>query len=278
VTTAAQPATAEHKPGWILAIASLGVVLSSLDLFVVNVALPSIATDLHSGNVSELSWILNAYAITFAALLVPAGRLADRTSRKGGFLLGIAVFVLSSAACAASASVPMLIAFRVVQAVGAAMLVPTSLGLVLAAYPPQRRAAAVRVWASVGSSAVAIAPVVAGPLVLVSWRWVFLINVPIGLAALVLGWRLLPDTEGERGPLPDALGAGLLTAGIAALTLAIVQGGSWAGRRAAWWDYWRGRRCWWPRSSGVRRGTRARCWRSGCCATADLPSRHCQLC
>jgi hypothetical protein len=119
----------------------------------------------------------------------------------------------------------MLIGFRVVQAAGAAMLVPTSLGLVLAAYPPQRRAAAVRIWAAAGAAAVA--PVIAGPLVLISWRWVFIINLPIGIVALVLGWRLLPSIEGERGPAPDALGAGLLIAGIAALTLALVQGGSW---------------------------------------------------
>ena len=114
MATATQAARGARKPGWILAIASLGVVLSSLDLFVVNVALPSIAADLRSGNVRELSWILNAYAIVFAALLVLAGRLADRASRKGGFLLGVAVFLVSSAACAVSTSVPMLIGFRVV--------------------------------------------------------------------------------------------------------------------------------------------------------------------
>jgi EmrB/QacA subfamily drug resistance transporter len=227
VPTAVPAVGATRKPGWVLTIVSLGVVLSSLDLFVVNIALPSIATGLHSSSVSELSWILNSYAIVFAALLVPAGRIADRTSRKGGFLVGVAVFLLASAACALSTSVPMLVGFRVVQAIGAAILVPTSLSLVLAAYPPQRRAAAVRVWATAGSIAVAIAPVVAGPLVLISWRWVFIINLPIGIATLVLGWRLLPSPEVEHEPAPDALGAGLLMAGIAALTLALVQGGSW---------------------------------------------------
>ena len=227
MATATRAACRAAKPGWILAVVSLGVVLSSLDLFVVNVALPSIATDLRSSNVRELSWVLNAYAIVFAALLVLAGGLADRTSRKGGFLLGVAVFLASSTACALSTSVPMLIGFRVVQAIGAALLVPTSLGLVLAAYPPQRRAGAVRIWAAAGAAAVAVAPVIAGPLVLISWRWVFIINLPIGIVALVLGWRVLPSIEGERGPAPDAFGAGLLIAGIAALTLALVQGGNW---------------------------------------------------
>src|ERR1700678_3313432 len=111
--TATQAARGALKPGWILAIASLGVILSSLDLFVVNVALPSIATSLHSGNVRELSWILNAYAIVFAALLVLAGRLADRTSRKGGFLLGVAVFLAFSPACALSARGLMLVGLSV---------------------------------------------------------------------------------------------------------------------------------------------------------------------
>jgi multidrug transporter EmrE-like cation transporter len=142
--------TLTTRPRAVLVIVSLGLVLSNLDLFVVNVALPSIAEDLHPANLGELSWILNAYAIVFAALLVPAGRLADRTSRRAGFLLGVAIFVIASAACAASTSVPLLIAFRVLQAIGAAMLLPTSLGLVLDAYPPQKRFGAVRVWAARG--------------------------------------------------------------------------------------------------------------------------------
>ena len=161
-----------------------------------------------TSNLGELSWILNAYAIVFAALLVLAGRLADRTSRKAGFLLGIGIFLAASAACAASVSVPMLIGFRVVQAIGAAMLVPTSLSLVLAAYPPQRRAGAVRTWAVAGSAAVAVAPVIAGPLVLISWRWVFLINLPIGLVALILGWWMLPSVKSQTGRRPTGSAPG----------------------------------------------------------------------
>src|SRR5438067_111178 len=188
------PQRVASRPGVVLTIVSLGLVLSNLDLFVVNVALPSIAHDLHPSDLGDLSWVLNAYAIVFAALLVPAGRLADRTSRKGGFLLGVAIFLIASVACAAATTVPMLIGFRVVQAIGAAMLLPTSLGLVLDAYPPQRRFGAVRIWAAIGSGAVTLAPVVAGPLVDLSWRWVVLINVPIGLVALSGGWRWLASS------------------------------------------------------------------------------------
>jgi EmrB/QacA subfamily drug resistance transporter len=216
-----------ERPGFVLFIVTLGLVLANIDLFVVNVALPSIATDLRPGDLSELSWTLNAYAIVFAALLVPFGRLADRTSRRNGFLLGVAVFVVASVACAAAQNIGMLIGFRVLQAVGAAMLLPTSLGLVLDAYPPERRFGAVRTWAAIGSGAVSLAPVMAGPLTDISWRWVFLVNVPIGAAALIGGWWVLPDRGGEGGPLPDLLGAGLLTVAISALTLGLTKGEDW---------------------------------------------------
>jgi EmrB/QacA subfamily drug resistance transporter len=215
------------RPRAVLVTVSLGLVLSNLDLFVVNVALPSIAAELRPADLGELSWILNAYAIVFAALLVPAGRLADRTSRRTGFLLGAAIFVVASGACAAATSVPMLIAFRVLQAIGAAALLPTSLGLVLDAYSPEKRFGAVRIWAAVGSGAVTLAPVVAGPLVDLSWRWVFLINLPVGLYAIVAGWRILPHNKSERGPFPDMVGAALLSMGVAVLTLALIDSGDW---------------------------------------------------
>jgi MFS family permease len=120
------------QPTRTLVIVCAGVVMASLDLFIVNVALPRIAVDLHEPSLGTLSWVLNGYAIIYAALLVLAGRLADQRNRKAGFLLGVAIFTAASAACGAAASVPMLIAFRLVQAAGAALLTPTSLGLVLA--------------------------------------------------------------------------------------------------------------------------------------------------
>src|ERR1700733_9394137 len=123
------------SPAQVLVIVCAGVVLASLDLFIVNVALPAIARDFHGAGLSELSWILNGYAIVYASLLVLFGRFADRYRRDYGFLAGVAVFTLASAACAAATSVSMLVAFRLVQAVGAALLTPTSLGLVLASYP-----------------------------------------------------------------------------------------------------------------------------------------------
>src|SRR5713226_595372 len=153
--TAAPRERAAAAPGEVLAIVSAGVVLASLDLFVVNVALPQIARDLGAANLGELSWVLNGYAIVYASLLVFFGRLADRYRRDRGFLLGVAVF---TAASAAASSVGMLVGFRLIQAAGAALLTPTSLGLVLAVYEPERRSGAVRAWTATAGLAAALGP------------------------------------------------------------------------------------------------------------------------
>jgi len=220
-------AARETKPSHVLAIVCSGVVLAQLDLFIVNLALPSMSKDLGDARLGDLSWILNAYAIVYAALLVFFGRIADRYRRNHGFLLGIAIFTVASAVCAVVDSVPLLIAARMVQAAGAALLTPTSLGLILASYPPERRSGAVRAWTAVGGVAAALGPVIGGLLVAVSWRWIFLVNVPIGLIALVIGWLRLPDIPGHDVQRPDPLGAVLIIAGVAALTFALVKGNDW---------------------------------------------------
>ncbi len=219
----------DASPTLVLVIVCAGVVLASLDLFIVNVALPQIGRDfhVHGNSLADLSWVLNGYAIVYAALLVLFGRLAERYRRDRAFLLGVAVFVAASAACGAASSVAMLVAFRVVQAAGAALLTPTSLGLILASTPPERRHGAVRAWTAVGGLAAALGPVVGGLLVAASWRWVFFVNVPIGLAALAIGWRRLPSVPGYPVPVPDALGAVLITGGVGALALGLVNGDSW---------------------------------------------------
>jgi len=215
------------SPNLVLLIVCAGVVLASLDLFIVNVALPQMARSFGSSGLDGLSWVLNGYAIVYASLLVLFGRLADRYRRERGFMLGVAIFVTASAACAAATSLPMLVAFRVLQAIGAALLTPTSLGLILATFPAERRHGAVRTWTAVGGFAAALGPAVGGLLVAASWRWVFLVNLPIGVAALVAGWRLLPEVPGHAIPRPDALSAILITGGVGALTLGLVEGGSW---------------------------------------------------
>jgi EmrB/QacA subfamily drug resistance transporter len=211
----------------VLAIVSAGVILSGIDLFIVNVALPQIGPALRVRDLPDLSWLLNAYTVVFAALLIPAGRLADRSSAKWGFLFGVGIFTAASACCAAANSLSLLVAFRAAQAVGAALLIPTSLGLLLAAYPPQRRAAAVRMWTAMGGMAAVFGPVVGGLLVQASWRWVFLVNVPIGVVAMVAGARLLPNLRGDRGPLPDGVGTLLLIVSVGATVLALVNSDRW---------------------------------------------------
>jgi EmrB/QacA subfamily drug resistance transporter len=219
----------DASPRLVLVIVCAGVVLASLDLFIVNVALPQIGSDfhLHGSSLADLSWVLNGYAIVYAAFLVLFGRLAERYRRERAFLLGVAVFVAASAACGAASSLAMLVAFRVLQAAGAALLTPTSLGLILSTFPPERRQGAVRAWTAVGGLSATLGPVVGGLLVAASWRWVFLVNVPVGLLALAVGWRRLPAVAGHPVPLPDGVGALLITGGVAAITLGLVKGGSW---------------------------------------------------
>jgi EmrB/QacA subfamily drug resistance transporter len=217
----------DAAPGVVLAIVCAGVVLGSLDLFIVNVALPSIGRDLHERSLADLSWTLNAYAIVYASLLVVFGRLAEGRSRDVGFLLGVLVFTAASAACGAASSLVMLVVFRIFQAGGAALLTPTSLSLVLATAPAEKRQSSVRAWTALGGLAAALGPVVGGVLVALSWRWVFFVNVPIGIAALVVGWRRLPSVAGHPVPRPDLPSAALVTAGIAGLTLGLVQGKGW---------------------------------------------------
>ena len=212
----------------VLAVVSVAVFVASLDLFIVNVAFPDIERDFSGASVASLSWVLNAYAIVFAALLVPLGRLADRAGRRRVFLSGLSVFLAGSALCGVAPSVATLVAARIVQAVGAAALMPTSLALLLPEFPPQKRAAAIGVWAAVGGVAAAAGPPLGGLLVEGSWRLVFLVNLPVGLAAGVAAVRLLRESRDEAHAQPlDLLGTALLAGSVALLALGLVEAPDW---------------------------------------------------
>jgi len=212
----------------VAAVVCAAIFMSSLDLFIVNIAFPQLARDFGGTSRETLSWVLSAYAIVFAALLVPAGRIADLIGRKRVFLAGLLLFTAASAICAAAGSVELLIAARGLQAVGAATLLPTSLALLLPEFPPARRGAAVGIWAAVGGAAAAAGPPLGGLLVEASWRWVFLVNVPIGILTALAAARVLREAREPAGRrLPDVLGAAVLMAAIASLALAIVEGGRW---------------------------------------------------
>jgi len=212
----------------VLVIVSVAALVASLDLFIVNIAFPSIKHDFAGTSDATLSWVLSAYAIVMAALLVPAGRLADLLGRKRLFMGGLITFVGASALCAAAPGPAWLIAARILQAAGGAILMPTSLALLLAEFPTQQRALAVAVWSATGAVAAAAGPPVGGLLVQASWRWVFLVNLPIGLVTAVLAARVLSESrDPDRKGFPDLAGAALLVLASSALMLAIVQGQSW---------------------------------------------------
>jgi EmrB/QacA subfamily drug resistance transporter len=212
----------------VLLVVSAAVFMASLDLFVVNIAFPDIQRDFAGSSLAGLSWVLNGYTIVFASLLVPVGRVADRFGRRRFFAGGLLLFVAASAACAAAPSVPLLVAARVVQAAGAAALMPTSLAILIAAFPPAKRAAAIGIWAAVGGVAAAAGPPLGGLLVEASWRWVFLINVPFGLAAAYYASRVLDESrDGEQTRWPDALGTAALTGALALLSLGLVKAPDW---------------------------------------------------
>ncbi|HTU78629.1 MAG TPA: MFS transporter [Solirubrobacteraceae bacterium] len=214
-------------------IVCVGVFMASLDLFIVNIAFPAISRHFDGVSLSSLSWILSAYAIVFAALLVPAGRWADAFGRKRVFLLGLAVFVAASGACALAPSVAVLIGARVVQAAGGALMLPTSLGLILPEFAPHERHVAIGMWAATGGIAAAAGPPLGGVLVQADWRLVFLVNVPVGLAGLLVGLRTLSERRELGAARPDVLGAGALTVAIGALVVAIVKGQEWGWSSAS---------------------------------------------
>ena len=213
----------------VLAITSFASFAAALDASIMFVAFPDIRSTFNDVSTAQLSWVINSYNIVFAALLVPAGRFADRIGRKRAFFTGIAMFTLSSAVAGAAVSPGMLIGARVVQAVGAALLFPSSLALVLQEFPRSKRATAVGAWGAIAGLAAAIGPSLGSLLIEASsWRLAFYINLPIGAVVIALGVRMLVESREADAPrIPDFLGIALLISGIGSLALAIVQGSEW---------------------------------------------------
>ncbi|BBY27052.1 DHA2 family efflux MFS transporter permease subunit [Mycolicibacterium sediminis] len=211
------------RPGAVLVVTSSAAFLATLDLFIVNIAFPAISADFADADFGQMSWILNSYTVVFAAVLALAGRLADRYGHRRVFLVGLAVFTAASAVCALAPSLWALVAARTVQGVGAALITPTSLSLLLNAWPAERRAKAVGTWASVGAVAAALGPPLGGLLVAAGWQWVFLVNVPLGIVTMVAAVRILRESDITPIGRPDLLGAGFLVLGVGALAYALVE-------------------------------------------------------
>ncbi|NGN62763.1 MFS transporter [Streptomyces sp. A7024] len=202
--------------------------MTMLDLFIVNVAFESIGETYSGASLAGLSWVLNAYIVVYAACLIPAGSLSDRYGRKQGFLVGLGLFTVASIGCAAAPTLEVLIVSRVAQAAGAAILTPASLGLILSVLPVSRRAGAVKIWATSSSFAGALGPVVGGLLAESSWRWAFLLNLPIGVIAYLMAVRLIPKgAPASHTRVPDAVGAVAIAVAIGALSLGLVRAEDW---------------------------------------------------
>ncbi|MGH3744079.1 MAG: MFS transporter, partial [Mycobacteriales bacterium] len=213
-----------------------GTVLIIVDFFIVNVALPSVQAGLHAST-AALEWVVAGYGLTLAVFLVAAGRLGDRYGRRRVFSAGLAVFTLASALCGLAPSPDVLVAARLMQGLGAAMISPTVLGLVGANYTGTARARAIGTYATVMGVAAACGQLLGGVLLRLDpgglgWRTVFLVNVPIGVLALVAAPRCIPESRAERPVRVDVPGLLLLTAGLTALVLPLVDG------RSAGWPDW----------------------------------------
>jgi EmrB/QacA subfamily drug resistance transporter len=226
--------TSENRKWWTLGAVAFGLFMIMLDNTVVNVALPSIQRDLGVG-LSELQWIVTGYALSFAALMMTGGKLADLLGRRRIFVLGIAIFTVSSLFCGLADSGDALIAWRVVQGVGAALMNPATLAIISATFPPQQRGTAIGIWAGVSALALALGPLVGGLLTeQLDWGWVFLVNVPIGVLAIAASYLLIDESRdtSEEQRL-DLVGLLLSGVGLFTLTYGLIEANSygWASAR-----------------------------------------------
>jgi EmrB/QacA subfamily drug resistance transporter len=211
----------------VLALTAVATFLVSLDTSIVVVAKNSIQADL--GHPTLLTWVFSAYSIAYAAGLLTAGRFADVNGRKRSFLRGLAIFSIGSVLCGLAPSAPLLIAARIIQALGGAQLTPASLALVLPEFPVEKRTVAIGIWGAVGGLAAAAGPSAGGLLVdILSWRWLFFINVPFCIFTLIVGSRILHESKDPNATKNvDLIGTALGFPGVALVTLAIVQSGDW---------------------------------------------------
>jgi EmrB/QacA subfamily drug resistance transporter len=222
----AAPRTA--RPGIVLLLACGATFLAYVDATIVNVAFPSLRSSFPESSIADLSWVVSGYAIFFAALLTPAGRLADVVGRKRLFLVSIGGFAVASAVCAAAPNTGTLIGARLVQGAFAAGMIPAALAVVLTEMPPERRVKSIGIWGAAGSLAAAAGPALGGLLIeATDWRLVFIINVPIGLGVALYGIRALRADQPSGNRFPDVTGTVALTAGIGLLVLGLTEGEEW---------------------------------------------------
>lgn len=227
MTPVADPGAAARRnvPLWAFAITSLALFMAALDNLVVTTALPVIRRDL-GASLQDLEWMVNAYTLTFAVLLLTGAALGDRFGRRRVFIIGLTIFTAGSAMAALAPGSSALIVARAIQGVGGAIITPLTLTILASAVPPERRGLALGGWGAIGGLAVAVGPLVGGAIVEgVSWQWIFWLNVPLGLIAIPLAYLRLPESHGPRASL-DLPGLGLASAGLFALVWGLIHGNS----------------------------------------------------
>ena len=224
-TTIADNRRASAHPDLILGICCLSLLMVAMDVTIVNVALPSIRQDL-GASISGLQWVIDAYTMVVASLLMLAGSMADRFGRRRVFQIGMALFTLGSLLCSVAPSVQGLVAFRIVQALGATMLNPVAMSIIANTFhEPKARARAIGVWGAVAGVSMALGPVIGGALTeTVGWRSIFWVNLPVGIAAMVLAARYIPESKAPRPRRVDPLGQLLVFVILAAVTYAVIEG------------------------------------------------------
>src|ERR1700683_2117390 len=212
------------NPWAVLVVVSLGFFMTLLDLTIVNIAIPNMIEKL-GASLDGVLWVINSYALVLAVLLITAGRLGDLRGQRTLFIAGVALFTLASAACGVSPTVSWLIAFRAVQGVGAALLMPQTLALLTMVFPPERRGAAFGVWGAVAGVATVAGPTLGGLLVSAfDWRYIFFINLPIGVIVIVLGILLIPDLRTGAQHKLDIPGVILASLALLAICYGLVEG------------------------------------------------------
>jgi EmrB/QacA subfamily drug resistance transporter len=218
-----QPLSRDRRIG-ILLISCMSLLIVGLDITAVNVALPSIAGDLHAG-VAGLQWTVSAYTVVMASLLMFSGSMADRIGRRRTFVMGLAVFSTASLLCSLAPTVELLVLFRALQGVGASMLNPVAMSIITNTFTePRERAQAVGVWGAGFGISLALGPIVGGGLVSsVGWPWIFLINVPLGLTAIALTLRYIPESRAPRPRRFDPVGQLLVTVLLGSVTYGIIE-------------------------------------------------------
>src|SRR6201986_1282168 len=214
----------ENRKWWTLVAVSFGLFMIMLDNTIVNVALPTIQRSLDL-RVSELEWVVAGYALTFGAFMLTCGMLSDLFGRRLIFVVGLIVFTASSLACGLAGGATGLIAARVVQGLGAAMMNPATLSIITVTFPPRERGTAIGIWAGVSAMALAIGPLVGGLITEhINWNWIFFINVPVGIAGIFAAFLFIPesrDTSHEQRP--DVPGLVTSAIGLFALTYGLIE-------------------------------------------------------